>query len=125
MIKTIVIDDDLDTAETFANILMMKDIKVLDIALNGEKGFESYKEFHPDVVLMDVMMPESDGFDGLEKIRNYDPDAKVIIVTADFRSDTEERLIDQHASAIIYKPYDIEQVIKTIHEVYEGTFELS
>ena len=125
MIKTIVIDDDLDTAETFANVLMMKDIKVLDIALNGEKGFESYKEFHPDVVLMDVMMPESDGFDGLKKIREYDPDAKIVIVTADFRAGTEEKLIEDNANAIIYKPINIDEVVHIIHSVNEGTFELS
>ena len=125
MIKTIVIDDDLDTAETFANVLMMKDIKVLDIALNGEKGFESYKEFHPDVVLMDVMMPESDGFDGLKKIREYDPDAKIVIVTADFRVGTEEKLIEDNANAIIYKPINIDEVVHIIHSVNEGTFELS
>ncbi len=125
MIKTIVIDDDLDTAETFANVLMMKDIKVLDIALNGEKGFESYKEFHPDVVLMDVMMPESDGFDGLKKIREYDPDAKIVIVTADFREGTEEKLIEDNANAIIYKPINIDEVVHIIHSVNEGTFELS
>lgn len=125
MIKTIVIDDDLDTAETFANVLMMKDIKVLDIALNGEKGFESYKEFHPDVVLMDVMMPESDGFDGLKKIREYDPDAKIVIVTADFRAGTEDKLIEDNANAIIYKPINIDEVVHIIHSVNEGTFELS
>lgn len=125
MIKTIVIDDDLDMAESFANILMMKDIKVLDIAINGEKGFESYKEFHPDVVLMDVMMPESDGFEGLKKIREYDPDAKIVIITADFRAGTEEKLIEDNASAIIYKPFNIDEVVRIINNVNEGTFELS
>ena len=125
MVKVIVVDDDIDTAETFAEHLMLKGIQVLDIGLNGQKAVDLYSEFHPDVVLMDVMMPDSDGFYGLQMIREIDPDAKIIFVTADLQSETENRLIENNASAIIYKPYEIEHVIKTINEVQEGTYELS
>lgn len=125
MTKVIVVDDDLDTAETFASYLSLKGFNVLEIGLNGQKAAEMYKEFEPDVVLMDVMMPDTDGFYGLEKIREYDPDAKIIFVTADLKSETEKQLIENNASAIIYKPYDIDQVIKTINQVKEGSFELS
>ena len=125
MVSVILIEDELDTAETFSNILAMKNIQVMDIQLNGEKAVESYKEFHPDVVLTDIMMPESDGFDVITKIRQFDPDAKIICVTADFKEGTEAKLHDLNASAIIYKPYDIDNVVKTINAVHEGTFELS
>ena len=125
MVKVIVVDDDIDTAETFAEHLMLKGIQVLDIGLNGKKAVDLYTEFHPDVVLMDVMMPDSDGFYGLQMIREIDPDAKIIFVTADLKSETEKQLIENNASAIIYKPYEIEHVIKTINEVHEGTYELS
>ena len=125
MVNVILIEDELDTAETFSNVLAMKNIHVLDIQLNGEKALESYKEFHPDVVLTDIMMPDSDGFDVIKKIRQFDPDAKIICVTADFRENTEQKLMAQNASAVIYKPYDIDEVVKTIHSVNEGTFELS
>ena len=70
-------------------------------------------------------MPESDGFDGLKKIREYDPDAKIVIVTADFRAGTEDKLIEDNANAIIYKPINIDEVVHIIHSVNEGTFELS
>ena len=124
MVSVIIIEDELDTAEALSNVLGMKDIKVLDIAINGQSGFESYQEFNPDIVLLDVMMPEGDGFVGLAKIREYDPDAKIIVVTADFRENTEEKLFAGNASAIIYKPYDIEKLVQTIHDVHEGNFEL-
>ena len=125
MVKLIVVDDDLDTAETFAEHLLLKGFQVLDIGLNGKKAVELYREFHPDVVLMDVMMPGSDGFYGLEKIREFDPESKIVFVTADLKSETEKRLIENHASAIVYKPYEIENITKTINDVYQGTFELS
>ena len=124
MVSIIIIEDELDTAESLSNILGLKNIKVLDIALNGQKGFESYQQFNPDIVLLDIMMPESDGFVALEKIRKYDPDAKIIVVTADVREGTEEKLFEGSASAIIYKPYDIEKLVQTIHDVHEGNFEL-
>jgi len=125
MVNAIIIEDDLDTAETLSNVLSLKNIHILDIQLNGENALESYKEFHPDVVLTDIMMPESDGFDVIKKIRGFDPDAKIICITADFRENTEQKLFAQNASAIIYKPYNIDKVIETIHSVNEGTFELS
>ena len=125
MVSVILIEDELDTAETFSNVLMMKGIQVMDIQLNGEKALESYKEFHPDVVLTDIMMPESDGFDVIKKIREFDPEAKIVCVTADFRAETETNLIEQNASAILYKPYDIDEVVKTINDVHNGIMELS
>ena len=118
-------DDDIDTAETFAEHLMLKGLQVLDIGFNGKKAVELYKEFHPDVVLMDVMMPGSDGFYGLEKIREFDPDSKIVFVTADVKPETEKKLIESNASAIIYKPYEIEDVVRIIKEVDQGTFEQS
>ncbi len=66
------------------------------------------------------MMPEFDGFYGLKEIRQYDPNAKVVVVTADLTADTELKLKELNASAIAYKPYDIENIIATIDKVSKG-----
>jgi DNA-binding NarL/FixJ family response regulator len=65
-------------------------------------------------------MPEYDGFYGLEHIKKINPEAKVIMVTADLTYDTEKKLKEYNASAVIYKPYEIDSVIETIHKVYNG-----
>jgi DNA-binding NarL/FixJ family response regulator len=121
MIKVIVADDDVDTVEVFCEYLEIKDITVLGRGYNGKTAVELYEKHRPDIVLLDVMMPEYDGFYGLENIKKINPDAKVIMVTADLTYDTEKQLKALNASAIIYKPYEIDSVIDTIHKVYNGT----
>ncbi len=125
MVSVIVVDDDKDTVEVFCEYLAIKDIKVLGRGYDGKTAVELYKKHNPDVVLLDVMMPDFDGFYGLENIRKINPDAKIIMVTADLTSDTEKKLVDLKASAMIYKPYEIDSVIETIDKVSKDNVVLS
>jgi len=120
LVKVIVVDDDVDTVEVFCEYLEIKDITVLDRGYNGKTAVELYERFKPDIALLDVMMPEYDGFYGLENIKKINPNAKVIMVTADLTYDTEKQLKALNASAVIYKPYEIDSVIDTIHKVHKG-----
>lgn len=120
MVKVIVVDDDVDTVEVFCEYLEIKDITVLGRGYNGKTAVELYERFKPDIALLDVMMPEYDGFYGLENIKKINPNAKVIMVTADLTYDTEKQLKALNASAVIYKPYEIDSVIDTIHKVHKG-----
>ncbi len=90
MVNVIVIDDDVDTVEVFCEYLEIKDITVVGRGHNGKKAIELYEKLNPDIVLLDVMMPEYDGFYGLAHIKKIKPDAKVIMVTADLTYDTEK-----------------------------------
>ena len=125
MTSVIVVDDDRDTVEVFCEYLSIKDIQVLGRGYDGKSAVELYKEHKPDIVLLDVMMPDFDGFYGLEQIRKFDPNAKIIMVTADLTSDTEKKLVDLKASAMIYKPYEIDSVIETIEKVSKDNVVLS
>ncbi|MBI5147311.1 MAG: response regulator [Thaumarchaeota archaeon] len=120
MVKVIVVDDDVDTVEVFCEYLEIKDIEVVGRGHSGKKAVDLYENLRPDVVLLDVMMPEYDGFYGLANIKNINPEAKVIMVTADLTYDTEKKLKELNASAVIYKPYEIDSVIETIHKVNNG-----
>ncbi|MGQ0771667.1 MAG: response regulator [Nitrososphaerota archaeon] len=125
MVKAIVIDDDVDTVEVFCEYLEIKDINVVGRGYNGKTAVELYDALRPDIVLLDVMMPEYDGFYGLENIKKINPAAKVIMVTADLTYDTEKKLKAFNASAVIYKPYEIDTVIETVHKVYKGAVLIS
>jgi len=120
LVKVIVVDDDADTVEVFCEYLEIKDITVLGRGYNGKTAVDLYASLKPDIALLDVMMPEYDGFYGLENIKKINPNAKVIMVTADLTYDTEKQLRELNASAVIYKPYEIDSVIDTIHKVYKG-----
>lgn len=124
MTKVIVIDDDRDTVDVFCEYLGIKNLEVVGRGFNGKDAVELYKEKHPDVVLLDVMMPEYDGFYGLRNIRQIDPNSKIIMVTADLTSETEKKLHELQASAILYKPYEIDSVVETIEKVHKGELKL-
>src|SRR5574339_729490 len=125
MVKVIVVDDDVDTVEVFCEYLEIKEITVLGRGYNGKTAVELYEKHKPDIALLDVMMPEYDGFYALENIKQTYPDAKLIMVTADLTFDTEKKLKDLSAAAVIYKPYEIDSVIETIHQVYRQQVQLT
>ena len=123
--NVIVIDDDRDTVEIFVDYLELKGINVMGMGHSGKDAIELYLKHKPDVVLLDVMMPEYDGFFGLTNIIKQDPNAKVVMVTADMTDDTREKLTELKASGILYKPYEINTVLKTIEKVLRGEQVLS
>jgi len=124
MTRVIVVDDDRDTVEVFTEYLTMRGIDVVAKGYNGKEAVELYKEHTPDITLLDVMMPEHDGFYGLVNIRNINPSAKIIMVTADLTSDTEKKLYELQVSAILYKPYEIDNVVETIDKVSKSEITL-
>ena len=114
MIRAIVIDDDLDTVDVFSEYLEMKSVQVVGKGYNGSEAVKLYQKWKPEVVFLDVMMPTCDGFYALEHIRRINSDVVIIMVTADLTIETENKLRALNASAIIYKPFDIDQVMKAV-----------
>jgi len=113
----IVIDDDIDTCDVLTEFLVVKDIQVLGMGYNGKEAVDLYQKHKPDLVFLDVMMPEYDGFYGLGKIKQLNPAAYVIIITGDLTSETYTKLKSLKSSAIIYKPFDIEKIMDVVEEV--------
>ena len=126
MTKVIVVDDDPSTVKVFVEFLKVKNIDVIGTGINGRDAVALFKELKPDVVLLDVMMPQFDGFYAIEKIREIDSKAKIIAVTADLTAETEKKLQEMNVTAITYKPYEIDTVVDTIEKVNnEQMIELS
>jgi len=113
----IVIDDDEDTVNLFSEFLEICDIKVLGKAYEGNQAVEMYKKIFPDLVFSDVMMPGYDGFYVLQKIRQINPHSIMVMITGDVRPETIDELQKLKADAIVYKPFDMKQVIETVNEL--------
>lgn len=113
-ITTIVIDDDVDTVEIFSDLLEIKGFNVIAKGYDGEQAIQLFGKLRPDIVFLDVMMPNVDGIVALEHIQKIDPAAVVIMVTADTREETEEKLEQLKPSAVICKPFDINLVLNTV-----------
>ncbi|HXG74258.1 MAG TPA: response regulator [Candidatus Nitrosotenuis sp.] len=108
--SAIVIDDDRDTADVFVDYLELLNVDVWGVGYNGKAAVELFELHKPNLVFLDLMMPEYDGFYALEAIRKIDSEAKVIVVTADLRSDTEEMLRRLNPTEVLYKPFDPEKL---------------
>ncbi len=115
--SVIIVDDDNTLVKVFEQYLKLNNINVLGHCYDGKEAVTLYEKLKPDVVLLDVMMPHHDGFYALEKIKEIDPDAKVIAFTADLTADTEQKLENLKVSGIIYKPYDMKDILTAIKNV--------
>jgi two-component system chemotaxis response regulator CheY len=111
--SVIVIDDDEDTARLFSEFLEEHGIQVSGKGYDGKTAIELYQEKKPDCVLIDIMMTNGSGFHAIKKIRDINPNAKIIAVTGDSRSTTGKKLEDLKIP-IIYKPVNMAEVISKI-----------
>jgi DNA-binding NarL/FixJ family response regulator len=109
-----VVDDDNDAVEMFSDYLEIKGIQVAGKGHDGKDAVELYKKLKPDVVFLDVIMPDYNGLYALKKIREINPDAKIFMLTADMTPDTRKALRDMKPAGVIYKPYDVEKIIDNL-----------
>jgi len=112
-----VIDGNPDVRDVLSEFLRINSIDVLAIGNNGKDAVELYQKYRPDVVLMDLMMPDFDGFYGLKNIRKIDYNAKVVISTGSTEHDEKNRLIEMGVFAIIEKPHGITDFVEMLHKL--------
>jgi DNA-binding NtrC family response regulator len=117
MITAVVVDDDKDTVDVFCDFLDMKQVKVLGRGYNGKDALELYQLYRPDIMFVDLMMPEYDGFYALEKIRKIDPSARIVVITADLRADSAKKLEVLKPTEIFIKPYDLEKITEMLEKI--------
>jgi len=103
--------------------MMIKDIlskngyNVVGEAENGLKAVEKYAEVSPDLVLMDITMPEMDGIAALKKIKANDPNAVVIMCSAMGQQAMVIESIQAGAKDFIVKPFQADRVIEAVKKV--------
>lgn len=79
-------------------------------AENGEEAVAVYGEYKPDIVFMDLTMPGKSGIEALGEIKKLDPEAKVVIITADIQKKTGEIVSELGAAEILNKPVTAEKI---------------
>ena len=119
--KTILIaDDEVDIVETLKFVLETEGFNVIT-AYDGEEALKSAKEFMPDLMLLDVMMPKINGYK-VSRLLKFDKkfqNIPILMVTA--RSQEEDKLIGEETGADEYitKPFDLDDVVKTVQKYLE------
>ena len=118
-ITVLCVEDEIDIRHNLASILENEDFEVLQ-AENGTQGLEIFLESHPDIVISDIMMPESDGYSLLTSIRNNesidDSNVPFIFMSALGQKDDILKGIELEASDYLVKPIDFDLLIAKIRE---------
>lgn len=104
MKRIVVVDDALFSRFILKRYLTELGYEVVGEATNGEEAFSMYKQVNPDLMFMDVIMPQVDGIKGLKMIKNYDQEAKVVMLTSYNRDNVFEDLYAFGADEILLKP---------------------
>ena len=99
------------------DILTKNGYNVAGEAENGARAVEKYNELKPDLVLMDITMPEMDGIQALKKIRENDPSALIIMCSAMGQQAMVIESIQAGAKDFIVKPFQADRVLEAVQKV--------
>lgn len=120
-IKVLIADDIMILRQGLRAVLEQDaEIQVVALAENGKEAFEKCKVFRPDVVMMDMRMPEYDGAFGIQAIKEQCPQVKVLVLTTFDDEETIEKALSSGADGYILKEMEDAKVIASVKSVYSG-----
>ncbi|MBL4938018.1 response regulator [Clostridium sp. YIM B02515] len=117
MSKVLIVDDAAFMRMMIKDILEKNGFEVVGEANNGIKAVEIYKKEKPDVVTMDITMPDMDGIEAVKEIRSFDPGAKIIMCSAMGQQTMVMDAIRAGARDFIVKPFQPDRVLEAIRKV--------
>jgi DNA-binding NarL/FixJ family response regulator len=119
--RVLVVDDHSLLRTGVANIINQElDLEVVAEAADGRDGVEAFRTHRPDVTLMDLRMPEMEGVEAVRRIREIDPQARVIVLTTYDADEDIARALQAGAKAYILKDIAAEALVACIREVLAG-----
>ncbi|MBW2609367.1 MAG: response regulator [Deltaproteobacteria bacterium] len=120
--KILIVDDEKSLTELIKEALHMYGDYNVERAFNGQEALEKYKHFLPDLVVMDVEMPVMDGYESSSKIKSFDPDARILMMTGNPGDSRARRTIKEGiALTLLEKPVrlgELNRIIKDNLPVY-------
>ncbi|MDR3254607.1 MAG: response regulator [Synergistaceae bacterium] len=112
--KVLIVDDAAFMRMMLRDILAKNGFEVVGEADNGKVAVQMYGELKPDVVTMDITMPEMDGIAAVKEIKAADPDAKVVMVSAMGQQAMVIEAIRSGAADFIVKPFQPDRVLEAL-----------
>src|SRR3954453_16565413 len=119
-IGVVIVDDIADTRENFSKLLMFeRDIEVVATAGSGPEAIEICRKIRPDVVLMDINMPDMDGIKTAEILSSELPAIGIIMMSVQSEQDYLRRAMLAGAREFLVKPFSADELINSIRHVHE------
>ena len=97
---------------------LMQDKIEIHEAQNGLEALDLYKQISPNIVFLDLTMPIMDGFEALEKIKEFDKNAKIVIISADIQKLSMEKALNLGAFNFIKKPIDSSKMEQILNKIW-------
>ncbi len=117
--KVLIVDDSALTRRSLRQILETAEYEVME-AENGLDALERYFLDKPDVVLLDLVMRGMYGLEVLQKIRELDPQARIVVVSADIQTSSQDLAGEAGATAFINKPFDRAEILSALDVALAG-----
>jgi len=117
MANILIVDDAAFMRMMIKDILVKNGYTVVGEAENGIKAIEKYRELVPDLVIMDITMPEMDGIQAVKQIKSINADSKIIMCSAMGQQAMVIESIQAGARDFIVKPFQAERVIEAVKKV--------
>ena len=117
--KVLIVDDSALTRRSLRQILEAAEYEVME-AENGLDALERYFLDKPDVVLLDLVMRGMYGLEVLQKLRELDPQARIVVVSADIQTSSQDLAGEAGATAFINKPFDRAEILRALDVALAG-----
>jgi len=118
--KVLIVDDAVFMRVTLKMMLEKNGYEVVGEAVNGADAIIKYNELKPDLVTMDITMPQMDGITALKAIKQMNPSAKIVMISAMGQEATVKQAIISGANGFIVKPFVEDQVIRGLSKFKIG-----
>ncbi|MCL6477590.1 MAG: response regulator [Peptococcaceae bacterium] len=115
--RILIVDDAAFMRMMIKNILLKNGYEIAGEAENGKQAVNMYMESKPDLVTMDITMPEMDGIESVKAIRSSDPDANIIMCSAMGQQSMVMDAIQAGAKDFIVKPFQQDRILQAIERV--------
>ncbi len=121
VIRVFVADDQAIVRKGIRALLATEaDIEVVGGAQNGQQAVDGARDLQPDVILMDLVMPEMDGIEAIRRIIARQPEARILVLTSFATDDKVFPAIKSGAMGYLLKDSEPEELVQAIHQVYRG-----
>ena len=118
--KILITDDSIHARKQLKDMNSTVGTPVFYEARDGQDAINQYKRNKPDLVFLDIVMPNKDGNSAIQEIMDFDPDATIIIVSSAGTQSQLKKAIEAGAREFIQKPLNQQQVIDTVNRFLEG-----
>lgn len=117
-LRVLIVDDAIFMRKMISDILVENGMEVVGEADTGAKAVEKYMELRPDLVTMDIIMPEMNGIDAVRKVVEFDSKARIVMCSALGQQALVQEAITAGAKDFLIKPFNAARVVEVIAKVF-------